>query len=221
MSHTSDKKRKSWRIGIAIVIALIIVSFIISNKDKKIDPASFAGVEVMEPARHVKGNAESGLTLIEYSDFQCPACKAAEPDISALVDQFGDRFELEYRHFPLRSIHPNAQIGAQAAEAAGLQGKFWEMHDILFEKQDEWSQSFNPQRYLEEYAIEIGINADRFMFDLESDLIKGIVNSHFDEAMALKLPGTPAFVFNGEQVDINAFVNENLIVSEEIETVEE
>ena len=137
-------------------------------------------------------------------------CKAAEPAVSNLVEIFGDQFALEYRHFPLRQIHPNAQIAAQAAEAAAIQGKFWEMHDILFEKQAEWSQSFNPERYFRTYAEDIGLNVDRFRFDLESDMVKDRVNTDADEAAALGLPGTPAFVFNGESIDINTFIAENL-----------
>jgi protein-disulfide isomerase len=183
----------------------------VSRTSNKVDPAVIAAVEVSEPSAHVKGNAESGITLVEYSDFQCPACAAAEPQIEALVSEFGDYFQLEYRHFPLRSIHPNAQIAAQAAEAAGMQGKFWEMHDELFTNQSIWSKSYNPKRYFNEYAEKIGINVDRFEFDLESDTVKTVVNAQFDEAMSLELPGTPSFVFNGEQVDVNTFLSEQVL----------
>lgn len=212
MSNTSKKRRnKKIRTGVIIGIIIVLVgSFIISKNGSKIDPAVIAAVPVSEPAPHVKGNAESGITLVEYSDFQCPACKNAAPQINALVDQFGDQFQLEYRHLPLRSIHPNAQIAAQAAEAAGMQGKFWEMHDLLFEKQSEWAHSFNTERYFRNYAKEIGINADRLVHDMESDKVRDIVDAQFTEAQDLKLPGTPSFVFNGEIVDMNQFISENI-----------
>ncbi len=218
MSHKKQKDKKNRN---AIIIGLVIVlvgSYFVSQNSKKIDPKVIAAVEVSEPAAHLKGNLESEIKLIEYSDFQCPACSAAEPQVKKLVEDFGDTFQLEYRNFPLRSIHPNAQIGAQAAEAAGMQGKFWEMSDKLFENQEEWSQSFNPKKYFKRYATEIGINADRLLFDLESDKIKTVVNAQFDEAMKLELPGTPSFVFNGEKVDINTFINENLIQKDKIKT---
>lgn len=221
MSNTSNKYRNNKikiAAGIALVV-LLIVSFVISQKSKKIDPAIINSVAVTEPTAHVKGNLESELTLIEYSDFQCPACKNAAPQIQSLVDQHGESFQLEYRHFPLRSIHPNAQIGAQAAEAAGMQGKFWEMHDMLFDKQSEWSESFNPKRFFAEYATELGISPERLLYDLESDTVKSIVNAQFDEASELGLPGTPSFVLNGEQIDINTFVTEYLdpiFVSEDV-----
>lgn len=223
MGNTSKKRRNKrlWTGGIIVILALLVISFIVSKSDDSVDPASFADVPVVELAAHEKGNSESDIRLIEYSDFQCPACKSAAPAVYELVENFGDQFVLEYRHFPLRSIHPNAQIAAQATEAAAKQGKFWEMHDKLFEMQDEWSQSFNPERYFRVYAEELGMNVDRFRFDLESDEIKDRVNAQFDEAQTLQLPGTPSFVFNGEQIDVNTFIAEHLDTSAlETETTE-
>ena len=215
MSNTSKKRRnKKIRIGIIITMVVVLVgSFIVSQRSSAVDPTIIASISVSEPMPHVKGNAESGITLIEYSDFQCPACKNAAPQISALAEEYGDQFQLEYRHLPLRSIHPNAQIAAQAAEAAGMQGKFWEMHDMLFERQSEWAQSFNPERFFRNYAQDLGINADRLVHDMESDTVKNIVEAHFQEAQSLGLPGTPSFVFNGEIVDINQFVAEHIVSS--------
>lgn len=215
MGNTSKKRRNKrlWTGGIIALLALLVISFVVSKTNDTIDPASFADVETFALAAHEKGNTESEIRLVEYSDFQCPACKAAAPAVAELVENFGDQFVLEYRHFPLRSIHPNAQIAAQASEAAAVQGKFWEMHDKLFEMQAEWSQSFNPERFFRTYAEELGMNVDRFRFDLESDEVKDRVNANADEAAALSLPGTPAFVFNGEQVDVNTFIAENLDTS--------
>ncbi|MCI5051327.1 MAG: thioredoxin domain-containing protein [Candidatus Pacebacteria bacterium] len=219
MGNTSKKRRnrRLWTGGIIAVVALLIISFFVSQSGDPIDEAAFANLEVSALEPRIKGNAESGNILIEYSDFQCPACKAAAPAVDALVEQYGDQFALEYRHYPLRSIHPNAQLAAQAAEAAGMQGMFWEMHDLLFENQSEWSQSFNPERFFRTYALELGLNEDRFRFDMESDQVKDLVNSHFDEAQELGIPGTPGFVFNGEIVDVNTFVNENLDLSVGVE----
>ena len=216
MSNQSRKKKKIKNGVIIGLIVLLVVAFFVSQNSKKINPETFANVEVSEPSAHLKGNLESEIKLIEYSDFQCPACSAVAPQVQKLVDDFGDKFQLEYRHFPLRSIHPNAQIAAQAAEAAGIQGKFWEMHDKLFENQAEWSKSFNPKKYLKQYAEEVGINVDRFTFDLESVKVKEIVNAQYKEAETLQLPGTPAFVFNGEKIDVNSFINDNLIEKEEV-----
>lgn len=214
MSNQTRKNKKVWQWSIAGLLVLLVIAFFLSQGDKKVDPNILATVEVSEPVAHVKGNADSEITLVEYSDFQCPACKSAAPQIKSLIEEFGDKFQLEYRHFPLRSIHPNAQISAQAAEAAGMQGKFWEMHDKLFEKQEEWSESFNPKKFFKQYAEEIGINGERLIFDLESDKVKEIVNAQFDEATSLGLPGTPSFVLNGEKIDINTFITEYLTSEE-------
>lgn len=212
MANISHKRRNKrlWTGGIITVLALLIISFVISRGGNTIDPASFADVQVFEVTAHEKGNLESEVRLIEYSDFQCPACRAAAPSLDEIVTLFGDQFVFEYRHFPLRNIHPNAQLAAQASEAAALQGKFWEMHDMLFEKQDEWAQSFNPERFFRNYAEEIGLHDSRFRYDLHSNEVKDKVNSHFDEASALNLPGTPSFVVDGQVVDLNEFLTHTI-----------
>jgi protein-disulfide isomerase len=213
MSNTSKKRKqnKKWTIVFIALAVLLIISFVVSRKDAPFDPLNITETQASDLQPHFKGNLDSELVLVEYSDFQCPACKAAAPDIQNLVDQFADSFKLEYRHYPLRSIHPNAQIAAQSAEAAAIQGKFWEMHDMLFDKQSEWGQSFNPKRYFQEYALALDLNKDQFMYDLESDIVKDKVNQNFDEAQSLNLPGTPSFVLNGESIDINTFVTEQLM----------
>lgn len=213
MGNTSKKRRNKrlWTGGIIAVIALIIISFVVSNNDEQIDEAAVAAITVEADGPHIKGNPEAEFIITEFSDFQCPSCKAAAPQVTSIVESYSERLAVEYKHFPLRSIHPNAQLAAQASEAAANQGMFWEMHDLLFEKQSEWSQSFNPERYFREYAQELGLNVDRFRYDLNSDDIKDRVNENYDEATELQLSGTPSFVYNGERVDLNEFIAENLL----------
>lgn len=216
MSHTSSKhrKRKLRIAGIIILALVIIISFFVSRKANHHDEDLINEVPVQEISAHIKGNESAELHLIEYSDFQCPACRSTEPVLAQLQEEYGDSFFLEYRHFPLRQIHPNAQLAAQAAEAAGMQGMFWEMHDHLFEHQDQWAKSLNPKRYFSDYAEELGLHAERFAYDLESDAVKDRVNKDADEAMAYELPGTPSFVFNGEQISLEDFVNVYLLKEE-------
>lgn len=217
MSNTSKKRRNNrlWTGGIIAVVALLVVSFFVSNKEEPIDPASFAEVEIQEDSAHIKGNPDAEFVLVEYSDLQCPACKATAPILTQLVADFPEKVAIEYRHFPLRTIHPNAQAAAEAAEAASIQGKFWEMHDKLFETQGQagsWTQSFSPKKHFVEYAEELGLNVDRFRFDLESDEVKDRVNADANEAAELQIPGTPGFVLDGEVIDLGQFVAENLQV---------
>ena len=206
MSHSPKKRKKIINTTLIVLALILVVSFFVSRSGEKVDPASFADVETFALEPRVKGNLESDITLIEFSDFQCPACGQAYPIVKQLSEEYGDQFSLEYRHFPLRAIHPNAQIAAQAAEAAGVQGKFWEMHDMLFDNQSEWSTSFNPTKNFKEYAETLEINVDRFEYDLKSDEVKQKVNADADQAELLNLPGTPSFIVNGETKSFEEFV---------------
>lgn len=208
MSHTSKKRRNKKITTIALVaLALVLViSFFVSRSEKTVDTTAFENVETFALEPRVKGNPEAEITVVEFSDFQCPACAQAYPMLEGLEEQYGDQFLLEYRHFPLRSIHPNAQLAAQASEAAGVQGKFWEMHDMLFDMQEDWSQSFNPTKKFKEYAEALELNVDRFEYDLQSDEVKEKVNADVDEALALGLQGTPSFVVNEEVVTFEEFL---------------
>jgi len=150
--------------------------------------------------KHLKGNENSNVKFVEYSDLQCPACGAYYPIVKQIVKEFGDKISFEYRHFPLKSIHANAQAAAIAAEAAGLQGKFWEMHDILFERQKEWSGE-RGKNIFSKYAKEIGIDVLKFESDIEfNESIKNKVKDDFQSGINLKVNATPTFFLNGERM---------------------
>lgn len=212
MGNTSKKHRnkKLAKIGLIVLAVLLVGSFIVSQVSKKKEetPLVRDDVQIFPLEARVKGDTAAILNLVEYSDFQCPYCSQAAQAVQELTDAYGNQFSFEFRHFPLRTIHPNAQIAAQAAEAAGVQGKFWEMHDILFARQQEWSTSINPKKQFKVYAEEIAINSDRFLYDLESDEVKAKVNAGYDQAMALGLQGTPTFLVNGQQSTLEAFLSE-------------
>ena len=207
MANKSNKHRnkKLTRIAIAALLIILVGSFIVSRSENKVDPEAIANVETFALEPRIKGNPEAEISLVKYSDFQCPACAQAYTALKQLEESFGEQFSFEYRHYPLRTIHPNAQLAAQAAEAAGVQGKFWEMHDMLFENQAEWSRSINPKKQFKNYAEDLGLNEDRFEFDLESDEVKAKVNQDADQAALLQLPGTPSFLVNGEVGTIQEF----------------
>ncbi len=143
-----------------------------------------------------KGNVESKIILAEYSDFQCPACKAAEPSVAQIMQEFGDRIRVEYHHFPL-PVHKNSEKAALASEAAGMQKKFWEMHDSLFAGQNDWAELDNPTEIFKRYAQDIGLDVAKFEKDMSSGEAIGRMNR--DKAMAnnLKLDRTPSFLLNG------------------------
>ncbi|HBB37880.1 MAG: Peptidyl-prolyl cis-trans isomerase B [Candidatus Magasanikbacteria bacterium GW2011_GWD2_43_18] len=148
----------------------------------------------------VKGTRNAQVTLVEYSDFQCPACSTVYPLLKQLSQEFPDTLAVVYRHYPLRSIHPNAQLSAQAAEAAGLQNNFWEMHDVLFNTQSQWSSLLNPTDFFVQLATSLGLNTEQFKTDLTSSAVEAVVNDSYARATSMNLPGTPSFFLNGESI---------------------
>lgn len=138
-----------------------------------------------------KGAKQPKITLVEFSDFQCPFCSRVTPTLAQIEKEYGDRIEIVFKHLPLR-IHPKAPAAHAAAEAAHRQGKFWEMHDLIFANQREMS----PEKY-EEYAAQIGLNVERFKKDTASSDVKKRVDSDAAEAASLGITGTPAFLVNG------------------------
>ena len=149
---------------------------------------------------HVTGLATSPIALVEYSDFQCPACGAYYPLIKQLVQEFGDRIGFAFRNFPLYGLHPNAELASQAAEAASAQNRFWEMHDLLFENQPKWANLPNPRETFYSYATEIGLNLEQFKNDLTSTPVKDKVKADVTGGTIAGVNGTPSFFLNGARI---------------------
>lgn len=142
------------------------------------------------------------VTVVEFSDFECPACKAANPIRDQLFAQYPGQIEFVYRHFPLTQIHPNAQLAAQAAETAARFDQFWPMHDLLFERQEDWSTKKGEEfrELLISYAEELGMDSEEFANNLESDTVKQAVQSDVSVANQLQVNATPTFFINGQKV---------------------
>ena len=189
----------------AVVIILISLMFWGVSGGNTIKPPFEVGV--VHPLDHVSGNASSSVVVIEYSDFQCPACRTYYPITKQLIAEFGNEIAFVYRHFPLVQIHPNAQLAAQAAEAAAKQGKFWQMHDLLFEKQNEWANVASPKSLFESYAILTGISVEQFKTDITSQEVINFVRAERTNAIKLRLQGTPTFFVNGKQIQNPASVD--------------
>ena len=148
----------------------------------------------IEEDDHVRGNREAEVVLVEYADFQCPYCARAHKALTSLQQQHGARVALVYRHLPLTDLHPFARPAAEAAEAAGAQGKFWEMHDALFEKQDMLDEDALPAM-----AASLQLDAERFRSEFDSGQHRGRVEADIREAHAAGASGTPTFFINGER----------------------
>jgi protein-disulfide isomerase len=185
-------------VGVALVIGLIVVFTLASPQETPFEAGSVS-TEV-SGQDHRKGNVDSSVVLIEYGDFQCPACRSYFPLLKQVEQDFGGQIGIVYRHFPLNQIHPNAQEAAQASEAAALQGKFWEMHDILFERQNDWAKKSNVQEIFEQYAQELGLDGNRFNQDFSSDVVKDRVREDLQSALESKISSTPSFFLANERI---------------------
>lgn len=142
------------------------------------------------------------VTLVEYSDYQCPACAHFHPIVEQLKEEFGDRLEIEYRHFPLNS-HQHAALAARAVEAAKNQDRFMEMHNLLFENQNRWSGAANAQSIFIEYADELDLDVSQFREDLNSGETQRTVMEQKEEGQQLGVNSTPTFFLNDEKVEQN------------------
>ncbi len=146
------------------------------------------------------GPDDAAVTIIEYSDFQCPYCAQTAPVLRQLQRDYPQDVRLIFRHFPLVKIHEKARLGAQAAEAAGAQGAFWEMHDLLFSTQPEWNAMTEAefQDWLVQQAETLGLDSEKFRTDLLSEENATISQKAWDDGLALGLTGTPTLVINGQ-----------------------
>ncbi len=177
---------------ISCIVILGGVFFI--TKNNKDDAASTSQGTA---SQHVTGKTDSKVVLVEYGDFECPACAAYFPIVSQIKTDYKDKIAFQFRHFPLVQIHQNAMASSRAAEAAGKQGKFWEMHDLLYSQQDAWAKSSNATAIFEDYATQLGINVDQFKTDSASSAVLDTINADVREGQNLKITGTPTFVLNG------------------------
>ena len=145
--------------------------------------------------------ASATMTLVEFSDFQCPACGEYYPIVSQVIKDFTGKMNFVYRNFPLTDLHPNATIAAYAAEAAGLQGKYWEMHDALFTKQSDWSASTTPVDIFTQYATTLGLTIDQFKKDINSDTVKNKVAGDVADGNVIGINATPTFFLDGVKLE--------------------
>ncbi|MBI1907858.1 thioredoxin domain-containing protein [Candidatus Uhrbacteria bacterium] len=189
-------------VAVVGVLALAVAGLAaLSNATKLTVPVPLA-TEVSE-GDWMKGNPEAEVVIVEYSDFQCPACAAYDPVMAQLVAEYGDRILFVYRHFPLKAIHRNATAAAASAEAAGIQGKFWEMHNILFANQDMWANLPDPSTAFEQYATALGLNMDQYRADYTSKAAKDQVEADYQSGLDANLSSTPSFFVNDMRLSDN------------------
>src|SRR5262245_21642691 len=153
-------------------------------------------------AGHFRGPEDAELTLVEFGDYQCPYCANFHPFVKEIMNRYPKQVRLEFRHFPLISIHPNSLAASKAAEAAGEQGHYWEMHDALFEYQTDWATKPDPKPVFAAIANRIGINGTILVQTMESPRIQERILKDVEQGDKGGVQAVPTFFIKGQQVPI-------------------
>jgi protein-disulfide isomerase len=198
------KKKKSIRsaiiwLGVVFGLILVVLGMIKITSSSKSEVTRLTDQNSV--VNWVQGNKSAKINLVEYSDFQCSACAFYYRITKRLIEELKDDFQLTFRHYPLKK-HVNSKLAAKSAEAAGRQGKFWEMHDLLFERQKEWAKKKNEdaERLFMQYAAFLNLNVERFQVDLNSQTVANKVHNDYQSGRHSGVKGTPTFFLNGKKI---------------------
>jgi protein-disulfide isomerase len=153
---------------------------------------------------HALGPPDAPVTLEEFGDFECPPCGLLHPELKMIEREYGSRLRIIFREFPLVPTHAHALAAAHAAEAAGLQGKFWEMHDMLYENQKAWHDAFDVRSIFEGYATRIGLDLERFKKDNTNEIVELRIFLDGKRGHSLDVKGTPTVFLNGREVPFDS-----------------
>ena len=180
-----------------IIIVIILVVFggvLVFHKN---NTAKTAGT----PTNNVEGEGKTGVKLVEYGDFECPYCGEYYPIVKQVAAQYNTQIFFQFRNLPLTQIHPNAFAGARAAQAAALQGKFWQMHDLLYDNQNQWVSSSNPETLFVGYAQSLNLNVSQFQSDYASTSVNDTIQADIAAFAKTGQPeATPTFFLDGKHI---------------------
>lgn len=187
--------KRFWGILIGIVIILGGIFWLTSGK------GTGNSSTTAKPTQHIEGQGKDGVTLLEYGDYECPYCEEYYPIVKQVATDYNTQIFFQFRNLPLTQIHLNAFSGARAAEAAALQGQFWQMHDALYNDQSQWVPSSAPETYFDQYAQQLGLNLQKFESDYASNQVNNSINADvtaFNKTGAQE--ATPTFFLDGTQI---------------------
>lgn len=200
--QTNDYRGWLWTFVGVILVASVIAMIRLAQTNTPTAPVQT--VKILSSVTKddwARGNLTASTTIIEYGDFQCPGCASYFPIVKEIEKQYGSKFRFIFRHFPLQQ-HPNARLAAQASEAAGKQGKFWEMYEMLYSKQNEWAEKPNKDAAVifTSYAEKLGLKSDQFKTDLYDSASIDKIEKSFDQGVGFGVDGTPTFFINDTRV---------------------
>lgn len=200
--ETQNKYRLLLWLAVIVVLVAVVFAMIklVRNTPGAGETAYTDVLSSITSADWAKDNLNASTTLVEYSDFECPACASFFPVLQEIHKQLGNDIKFVYRHFPLPQ-HVNARIASRAAEAAGKQGKFWEMHDMLFAGQKSWTAKGNAEEIFAGYAQSLGLDVEQFKKDLRSKEIGEKIDDHIDSGKQFNVASTPTFYLNNKKIE--------------------
>lgn len=202
-----------WLIIGTIIAVFVGIVWVSGGKE----PPEVGGGGGGKPPTHITGMQDTKVKLVEYSDFQCPACRAYYPMVEQVIEKYKDQISFEYRHYPLTTIHRNAFAAARASEAADKQGKFWEMYRLLFVNQSAWERSGSAQMTFEGYAKQLGLDVAQFKADFASSETNSAINASIAEFNRRGLPkSTPTFLLNNKKIEPRSVGDFSKLISEEL-----
>lgn len=196
------------------ILAIIVVIFggiIVFSKDDKGATNTSA-----KPSQHVL-EGTSGVTLIEYADFQCPFCGQYYPIVKQVAEKYKGQLNFQFRHLPLIQIHQHALAAAKASEAADKQGKFWEMYDLIFQNQSTWSAANDATDTFEQYATQLGLDMTKYKKDATSSAVNDTINADIAEFKKTKaVMSTPTFFLDGKKIEARSVDEFSKLIDEAI-----
>jgi protein-disulfide isomerase len=207
------EKEKSYRLTLwlSVIIVVILVVFALAKIGNAPSPMPTNDTENVLPTIStttdwIRGNANATTTLTEYADFQCPACDAFYPYVKSLEKELSTKVRFVYRYFPLDQ-HANARIAAQAAEASGIQNKFWEMHDMLYEHQNDWAELSNTDatNVFIGYAKTLNLDVNKFTTDMNTQAVKDKIEKQFQSGLQFGVDSTPTFFLNNTRLSPQSY----------------
>lgn len=214
--------KRAWIVFGVATVAILAGLIFFSQKEKvdvsQVDATKIITVQKSQEVQsglpdNVYGNKNAKAILIEYGDYSCPGCQQLDKRLKPILDEYKDEVGFVYRHFPLTSIHPNSRLAAAYAEAAGMQGKYWQMHHLLFAEREQWWQLPTNKRdeALQGYAKQLQLDMDKLKEDVADPRITKKINFDLELGKSIGVDGTPQLFLNGKQIDPEKFQDEKSI----------
>ncbi len=191
--------------GVIVLIVAVFIGIFMLTGSKSDAPGGKSSTKTL--TNHVIGKGLTKVTLVEYGDYQCPFCGQYYPILKQVQAQYNDQIFFQFRNYPLTNPHPNAFAAARAAEAAALQNKFWEMHDILYETQSQWSQLSDAIPAFDQLAKQVGLDMAKYKADFASSKVNDLINADMAEGNRLGISGTPTFYLDGKKIEVTQSVD--------------